>query len=178
MSSLLKFGWKALTALALTAGTLTAQAGPSVGVSVQISQPGVYGRIDIGQHPQPEVIVRRPVMVQPAPRPRHAEPVYLWVPPGHQRNWRRHCREYGACGVPVYFVQDRWYQTHVMPRSGDHDRRDEYDRTGRRDDNDRGGDRSDDRRSDHRDPRYGDSRRDDRREDWRDGDSRRHHNGH
>ena len=46
-----------------------------VGVSVQISQPGVYGRIDIGRFPQPQVVVAQPVvMVQPryvavAPQP-------------------------------------------------------------------------------------------------------------
>ena len=32
-----------------------------VGVSVQISQPGVYGRIDIGRFPQPQVVVPQPV---------------------------------------------------------------------------------------------------------------------
>jgi hypothetical protein len=95
-----------------------------VGVSVQISQPGVYGRIDIGQFPRPQVVVAQPVIVvQPPmrqqPRERVAEkvqPVYLWVPPGHRKNWRRHCRDYGACGVPVLFVDDRWYDDHVHPR--------------------------------------------------------------
>jgi hypothetical protein len=87
-----------------------------VGVSVQISQPGVYGRIDIGRFPQPQVVVTQPVLVQrpvivhQAPAP---QPVYMWVPPGHRKNWRKHCREYGACGVPVYFVEDRWYDDHV-----------------------------------------------------------------
>ena len=33
------------------------------GVSVQISQPGVYGRIDIGRFPQPQVVVAAPVIV-------------------------------------------------------------------------------------------------------------------
>lgn len=87
-----------------------------VGVSVQISQPGVYGRIDIGRFPQPQVVVPQPVIIVPPPRavPR-PEPVYLWVPPGHRKNWRKHCRDYGACGVPVYFVDDRWYDDHVRP---------------------------------------------------------------
>ena len=38
-----------------------------VGVSVQISQPGVYGRVDIGRFPQPQVIVAQPVVVAPPP---------------------------------------------------------------------------------------------------------------
>ena len=27
------------------------------------------------------------------------------------------CGEYGACGAPVYFVKDGWYEQHVMPAS-------------------------------------------------------------
>ncbi len=91
-----------------------------VGVSIQISQPGVYGRIDIGRFPQPQVIVAQPVLVQgPAIALQRAEPVYLWVPPGHRKNWKKHCRDYGACGVPVYFVRDDWYDRHVRsPKHG------------------------------------------------------------
>jgi hypothetical protein len=44
--------------------------------------------------------------------------VYLWVPPGHRKNWRKHCGQYQACGVPVYFVRDDWYGKHV--RGGEH----------------------------------------------------------
>jgi hypothetical protein len=92
-----------------------------VGVSVQISQPGVYGRIDIGRFPQPQVIVAQPViMVQPRYVPVAPEPVYMWVPPGHQKNWRRYCGRYNACGVPVYFVQDGWYQQNVRGEPGEH----------------------------------------------------------
>jgi hypothetical protein len=35
---------------------------------------------------------------------------YQQVPPGHARNWRKHCREYNACGERVYFVQNDWYR--------------------------------------------------------------------
>jgi len=96
-------------------------AATEVGVSVQISQPGVYGRVDIGRFPQPQVVVAqpvvivRPVMVQQAP----PQPVYMWVPPGHRQNWRKHCGRYNACGVPVYFVQDQWYGEHVKGQGKD-----------------------------------------------------------
>ena len=84
----------------------------NVGVSIGFSQPGVYGRVDIGTYPQPQVIVAQPVIIQ---RPsRMPAPVYLWVPPGHQKNWKKHCGRYNACGVPVYFVQDAWYQEQVV----------------------------------------------------------------
>ncbi|WP_374564627.1 hypothetical protein [Ideonella sp.] len=88
-----------------------------VGVSISVSQPGVYGRIDIGRFPQPELIVPQPVVIR-QPRvvvAQPVQPVYLWVPPGHQKNWGKHCYRYNACGVPVYFVKEEWYRAHVAP---------------------------------------------------------------
>lgn len=78
-----------------------------VGVSVQIGQPGFYGRIDIGNTPPP-VVVAQPVWVQR--QPVNVAPVYMRIPPGHQKNWAKHCARYNACGVPVYFVREDWYQ--------------------------------------------------------------------
>jgi hypothetical protein len=116
----------ALAALSALSVPLAVQAGgPEVGVSVSISQPGVYGRIDIGRFPQPQVVVAQPVIVAaPPPPPRMVvvapppppQPVYMWVPPGHRKDWRRHCGKYNACGVPVYFVRDDWYDRHVEKR--------------------------------------------------------------
>jgi len=78
----------------------------SVGVSIGINQPGVYGRIDIGNYPAPVVVYAQPIVIAP---PRVAmRPVYLYVPPGHQKNWAKHCSRYDACGRPVYFVKESW----------------------------------------------------------------------
>lgn len=135
---------------ALSLGLLAMLASPAraadvdVGVSIGISKPGVYGRIDIGRYPQPDVIVAQPVVVHRVERYRHHEPVYLWVPPGHQKKWHKHCHRYQACGVPVVFVRERWYQDHVMRdhRGGRHDHRhkDRHHRHDRHDhrDDDRG----------------------------------------
>jgi hypothetical protein len=108
--------------LAAAALSTPALAGTDVGVSVGINQPGFYGRIDIGSigappvliYPQPVVIARpATVVVQ--------RPVYLHVPPGHAKHWRKHCGYYGACAQPVYFVQEGWYQQHYAVRH-DHGR--------------------------------------------------------
>ena len=87
-----------------------------VGVSVQVGEPGFYGRIDIGTFPHPQVIYPQPVVIQPVPVGVVRSPIYLRVPPGHAKHWRKHCREYNACGQPVYFVQDRWYNEEYVLR--------------------------------------------------------------
>lgn len=81
-----------------------------VGVSVSVGQPGFYGRIDIGNYPQPEVIYTRPVVVRPAPARVIYQPVYIHVPPGYAKNWSKHCDKYDACSHPVYFVREKWYR--------------------------------------------------------------------
>jgi hypothetical protein len=96
----------ALAVLALAATTASAQT--SVGVSIGISQPGVYGRIDIGNHPPPPVLYPQPVIIVPGPVSHYQRPIYLHVPPGHAKNWSKHCNRYAACGQPVYFVQETW----------------------------------------------------------------------
>ena len=132
------------TATTITTPVLAAD----VGVSVSIGQPGFYGRLDIGGYPQPQVIYRQPIAIERVPMDR--PPIYLRVPPGHAKNWSKHCREYNACGERVFFVQDNWYNREYVPRYQEHhrDRRDEG-RGERRDD--RRGDQGNDRRGDDHD---------------------------
>jgi len=101
------------TALAATF-TFTPAIAADVGVSISIGQPGFYGRLDIGDYPPPQVIYRQPRIIERVTIER--PPVYLRVPPGHRKNWKKHCREYNACGERVYFVQNNWYQQQYVPR--------------------------------------------------------------
>jgi hypothetical protein len=101
-------------ALGLAVLQCTAQAA-DVGVSVNISQPGFYGRIDIGRVPSPVVIYPQPIIIEQHPAAVVRQPIYLRVPPGHEKHWDKHCARYKACGQPVYFVQDRWYQQEYAP---------------------------------------------------------------
>jgi len=119
-------------------------AGTDVGVSIGINQPGVYGRIDIGNYPQPAVVYPQPVVVEPGPVAIHQRPIYLYVPREHQQDWRRHCARYNACGQPVYFVREDWVQGRYR-QEHEHDR----DRAHRR--HDREGERGDRDRHDRRD---------------------------
>ncbi len=99
-----------------------------VGVSISLGQPGFYGRIDIGNAPQPELIYPRPVVIRPAPAHVVQEPLYLRVPPGHAKNWKKHCAEYNACGRPVFFVRDTWYNNIYVPHY--RKQKEEYERRG------------------------------------------------
>lgn len=88
------------------AGSVAAQT--SVGVSIGINQPGVYGRINIGDVPPPALILPQPMIIAPPRVAVQRAPIYLYVPPAHQQNWGRYCGRYSACGQPVYFVRDEW----------------------------------------------------------------------
>jgi hypothetical protein len=108
--------------LACAAAVPVFAADVDVGVSINIGDPNFYGRIELGDFPQPRLLYRRPIVIE---RVRQTpEPLYLRVPPGHAKNWRKHCHEYDACGRPVYFVEDRWYNEVYAPRyrerHGDH----------------------------------------------------------
>ena len=65
--------------------------------------------------PPPQLVYARPVVIQ-QPVGVVYQPVYLRVPPGHEKNWRKHCQRYNACGRPVYFVQDTWYTNVYAPQ--------------------------------------------------------------
>jgi hypothetical protein len=62
------------------------------------------------------VIYAQPVVIQRAPEFVSAPPIYLHVPPGHEKHWSKHCAQYNACGRPVYFVRDDWYNNEYVPR--------------------------------------------------------------
>lgn len=102
-----------------------AAADVDIGVSIGISRPGVYGRIDIGRYPAPVLLSPTPVWVAPPPVVPSAppRPVAMWVPAGHRKHWRKHCHRYGACAVPVVFVQERWVHAHGPWQRSDWDDR-------------------------------------------------------
>ena len=116
----LRMNKKLFLCLALAASTVPAAAGPDVGVSIGVSQPGFYGRIDIGGVAVQRVLVYpQPVLIAPPPRVVVApQPVYMRVPPGHAKDWRRYCGRYDACARPVYFVQEDWYQRYYVDSPG------------------------------------------------------------
>ena len=161
----------------LLAGGGSAFAG-NVGVSISIDQPGLFGQLNIGNVPAPELIFRTPMMVR---RPAYAvgvpAAIYLHVPPGYERHWDRHCHEYHACGRPVYFVQDRWYHRVYVPARREYEQREHDRRYGGDDGGDRRDRRDESRGYDHRDYRdHRDDHRNDRRDDHHD--HRDHHGDH
>jgi hypothetical protein len=114
-----------LSALAFGTVVPPAQA-QNVSISATITGeivPGVYGHVVLGNRPPPPLVYAQPVVavpvvvVQPVPM----EPIYLHVPPGHAKNWRKHCHEYNACNRPVYFVRSAEYEPGYRPERGEHD---------------------------------------------------------
>lgn len=99
---------------------------PDIGVSVTIGHPGFYGTIELGDT-RPRLVYAEPKYIQRAPRGEAVNPLYLRVPPGHARNWRKHCDKYDACGRPSYFVQDSWYRSVYVPQYRERHREDRRD---------------------------------------------------
>jgi hypothetical protein len=134
-----------LSAVALVAVMPLAHA-QNVSVTATITGeivPGVYGQVVLGNRPPPRLVYAQPVVAVPVvvAEPVPMEPIYLHVPPGHAKHWRKHCHEYDACNRPVYFVRSAEYEPGYRP-----DRRHEEHEHGHHGDH---GDRDDDRGDDH-----------------------------
>lgn len=116
---------RAMGLLTMTLSAASVQAA-NVDVSINIGQPNYYGRIDPRDYGRPVLLYDEPRVIYPAAARR--DPVYLHVPPGHAKNWRKHCNKYNACNERVYFVQDSWYQREYVPRyeAAHHERGHDY----------------------------------------------------
>ncbi|MDN3922010.1 hypothetical protein QWJ38_17095 [Pelomonas sp. PFR6] len=106
-----KLGLACATSLMMALGAAPARAA-DVGVSISVGQPGFYGQIDIGTM-RPQLIYTEPVVIHRTQVV--GAPMYLRVPPGHEKHWDKHCKKYNACGRPVYFVKDDWYERDYVP---------------------------------------------------------------
>lgn len=120
-----------LSVLALGAFVPLAQAQVNVNATITGEiVPGVYGQVVLGNGSPPPLVYAQPVVIQPAPvvvGVPAEEPLYLHVPPGHARNWRKHCHEYHACNRPVYFVKSAEYEPGYRPGHDHGDRGDHGD---------------------------------------------------
>ena len=116
-----------LIAVASAGGTPLANAG-DIGIGITITgeiTPGVYGRVDLTNRPAPPLVYAQPVLIDRPPSELRVEPIYLHVPPGHAKNWRKHCHEYHACNRPVYFIRSAEYEPGYRPDSDrSHEHRD------------------------------------------------------
>src|ERR1700716_816714 len=110
--------------------------------------PGVYGKVVLGNRPPPPLVYAQPVVAVPVVVTERMpiEPIYLHVPPGHAKHWRKHCQEYNACNRPVYFVRSAEYEPGYRP-----DRRPEHEHAHHGDHGDRKDDRGDDHGHGHHD---------------------------
>jgi hypothetical protein len=72
-------------------------------------QPGVYGRVELGNDSHPDLVYTQPRVIV-VEKDHHYSPVYLHVPPGHAKHWDKHCSKYNACNRPVYFIKSAEYE--------------------------------------------------------------------
>lgn len=95
-----------------------------IGINVVLEgevKPGVYGRVELGRNSHPDLVYAEPrVIVVEKDHHHHDEPVYLHVPPGHAKNWGKHCHHYHACSRPVYFVMSDEYREKPKPKRHHH----------------------------------------------------------
>ncbi len=117
----------------LLGACLSASAFGQTSVNVSIDgqvAPGVYGRINIGSGPVPILVYPQPVVIYQPVRPVQASPIYLSVPPGHAKNWRKHCGRYNACGQQVYFVRTAEYESGYREDRGHKDKKEKKEKHG------------------------------------------------
>jgi hypothetical protein len=133
-----RFRLVSLVVAALGTAVPFAHAGDvNIGVSITGEiVPGVYGRVDLTNRPAPPpVVYAQPVIVEQVPGVERAAPIYLHVPPGHAKNWRKYCHQYHACNQRVFFVKSAEYEPGYRPDRdhGHHGHDDHYDRHDDRD---------------------------------------------
>ena len=73
---------------------------------------------------------RQPVVARPPAVTR--VPVVLHVRPGEAERWAAHCEGYGACALPVLFVNEGAYRERVLARVAPQDDREQAYRDGQR----------------------------------------------
>ena len=112
----MKTAFSRFALLALALGVSSAHAQYANVVIAGEVQPGVYGRVEFGNMPPPPLVYAQPVVI--VRERRYYEPVYLHAPPGHAKNWGKHCHKYNACNRPVYFVKSVEYEPGYRPGKG------------------------------------------------------------
>jgi hypothetical protein len=86
-----------------------------VNFNFSIGDPDYNGQIYFDNDQQPLVMNATPIIAYPDQADIYAAPIYLRVPLYYYQNWQQYCGMYSACYVPVYFVQDNWYQQYYVP---------------------------------------------------------------
>ena len=100
--------------LAVLVLVVVSTAADAASVSVTVGQPGYHGRLDVIGFPSPQLVFPEPVIVEPVPVGVVRQPLYVHVSEAEAKQWRK----YKACGQPVYFVQETWYNEVYVPEYG------------------------------------------------------------
>ncbi len=100
----------------ITLGLPNLVAAGNYGLGVVIDDPAYYyGEVDVRAVPDPWLVYEQPVTIETTAATANVAPIYLYVPGDHHRRWFKHCHEYDACDIPVYFVKENWYKKVYVP---------------------------------------------------------------
>jgi len=77
-----------------------------------VTSPEIFGEVTFGDI-QPQVIYRHPQAIYQK-NSQYSNPVYVYIPAGHEEHWAKYCGRYNLCDSKVYFVQGQWYRDYKL----------------------------------------------------------------
>ncbi|MDF3030144.1 MAG: hypothetical protein K0R03_702 [Moraxellaceae bacterium] len=87
-----------------------------------------HGAVDVRNFSRPELVSPHPIIVRFLSAQMLARALYLHVPQSHRTKWEGWCHHYQACGHPVYFVTEQWFERVYRPVLEEEKRRESINR--------------------------------------------------
>jgi hypothetical protein len=97
---------------ALAALTTASSGGGSLNAA---STESPHGTVDVRNFSRPDLVSPHPVIIRFMSAQMLARALYLHVPQAHRTEWAGYCHFYQACGHPVYFVTEKWFDRVYRP---------------------------------------------------------------
>jgi hypothetical protein len=117
---------KRFMGMAALAALTTASSGGGNYIAASANSP--HGTVDVRRFPRLDLVSPHPVIVRFMSAQMLARALYLHVPQAHRAEWAGYCHFYQACGHPVYFVTEQWFEHVYRPMMEEEQRRESINR--------------------------------------------------